>query len=257
MEQDVVEHNRAAWDRQVEQGNQWTVPVSPEEVARARQGDWQLLLTPTKPVPSSWFPPIPGLRVLCPASGGGQQGPILAAAGAEVTVLDNSPRQLAQDLMVAARESLPIETVRGDMADLSVFRDCRFDLVFHPVSNCFAPAVRPVWREAYRVLREGGVLLAGFANPVIYIFDQDLYEQGILQARHSLPYSDVDSLTAEELERPRREGEPLEFGHSLEDQIGGQIDAGFVLTGFYEDADPCEVLAKYLPGFIATRAVKT
>ena len=34
--------------------------------------------------------------------------------------------------------------------------DESFDVVFHPVSNVFAPRVRPVWQEAFRVLRPGG-----------------------------------------------------------------------------------------------------
>ena len=136
---DILCYNRHAWDRQVGMGNPWTVPVGPEVIARARRGDWQIVLTPTKPVPADWFPPLAGLDVLCLASGGGQQGPILAAAGANVTVFDNSPRQLAQDRLVADREGLEIHTVQGDMADLSVFPDGRFDLIVHPVSNVFAP----------------------------------------------------------------------------------------------------------------------
>ena len=119
--------------------------------------------------------------MLCLASGGGQQGPILAAAGANVTVFDNSPNQLAQDRLVADREGLTIETVLGDMADLSAFPDARFDLIFHPVSNVFAPDVRPVWKEAFRVLRPGGSLLAGFMNPVQYLFDDIALERGELQ----------------------------------------------------------------------------
>jgi SAM-dependent methyltransferase len=256
MTVDIVRFNKRAWDRQVQQGNRWTVPVSPEETARARRGDWHVLLTPTKPVPTSWFPPLSGLDLLCLASGGGQQGPIFAAAGANVTVFDNSPGQLAQDRMVAGRDSLDIQTVEGDMVDLSCFPDNCFDLIFHPVSNTFIPAVRPVWQEAYRVLRSGGALLAGFNNPVIYIFDFALYEEGVLQAKYALPYSDLTSLSEEEKERFLHEDAPLEFGHLLEDQIGGQIDAGFVIVGFYEDADPSEILSRHLPGFIATRAIK-
>jgi len=253
---DVLKYNKWAWDQQVEKGNQWTAPVSSEEVARARDGDWQVLLTPTRPVPRAWFPPMAGLEVLCLASGGGQQGPIFAAAGANVTVLDNSPAQLSQDKMVADRDSLSMVTIQGDMADLLMLPDERFDLIFHPVSNTFVPAVRPVWREAYRVLRKGGALLAGFDNPVMHIFDLDLYEQGILQTKYAIPYSDLNSLNDEEKEKYLREDTPLEFGHSLEDQIGGQIDAGFVITGFYEDADPGDVLTNYLPGYIATRSIK-
>jgi hypothetical protein len=51
-------------------------------------------------------------------------------------------------------------------------------------------------------------------------------------------------------------GEPLSFSHSLDDQIGGQLDAGFVLTGLFEDTWPEEPLSAYFPLFIATRAAK-
>jgi 2-polyprenyl-3-methyl-5-hydroxy-6-metoxy-1,4-benzoquinol methylase len=149
-QREIVRYNQHAWDRQVELGNRWTQPASPDEIARARLGDWRILLTPTIPVPWSWFPPLEGLAVLCLASGGGQQGPILAAAGARVTVLDNSPLQLAQDQLVAEREQLEIATTKGDMADLSVFSDETFDLIVHPVSNCFVPNILPVWRESSR-----------------------------------------------------------------------------------------------------------
>jgi SAM-dependent methyltransferase len=253
---DILRYNREAWDHQVASANRWTVPVSAKVISAARRGHWEVVLTPTRPVPRAWFPPLAGLDVLCLASGGGQQGPILAAAGASVTVLDASPAQLGQDRAVAEREQLAVRTVPGDMADLSQFHGGTFALVFHPCSNCFAPDVRPVWREAFRVLRPGGVLLAGFANPVQYIFDDALAEQGTLQVRHAIPYSDVTSLTDAERQRYIEKQEPLAYGHSLEDQIAGQLDAGFVLTGFYEDLDTQHPLGKFLPTFIATRAEK-
>ncbi|MGH7600013.1 MAG: class I SAM-dependent methyltransferase [bacterium] len=252
----VREYNRKAWDREVERGNQWTTAVSSETVAAARQGHWEILLTPQKPVPHKWFPKLRNRDVLCLASGGGQQAPLLAAAGAKVTVLDNSPKQLAQDRFVAERDSLSITTVEGDMADLSMFADESFDLIVHPCSNLFVPSIRPVWQEAFRVLRHSGTLLAGLVNPVLYIFDQNLLDQNILQVKHALPYSDVSSLSEEEKQRLIAAGEPLEFGHTLEDQIGGQLDAGFLLAGFYEDYWHETILENYLPLFIATRALK-
>ena len=256
---DVFNYNRKAWDREVEKGNQWTQPVSSEIIAEARQGHWQIILTPTKPVPPQWYPPLPGADVLCLASGGGQQGPLLAAAGANVTVLDASPRQLEQDLAVAARDDLTLRTVQGDMADLSMFAAESFDLIVHPVSNCFAADVLPVWRAAFRVLRHGGALLSGFANPVGYIFDHELGKQNILQVRYPLPYSDDKDLTGDERQEYLDAGVPLEFSHTLADQIGGQIEAGFIIAGFYEDAYPPaadDLLSRYLPPFIATRAIK-
>jgi SAM-dependent methyltransferase len=254
--EDILHYNRRTWDRQVERGNPWTVPVNSEAVARARNGDWSIVLTPTKPVPSDWFPPLVRLDVLCLASGGGQQGPILAAAGANVTVFDNSPAQLAQDRLVADRDGLQIETVQGDMADLSVFPDCRFDLIIHPVSNVFVPDVKPVWREAFRVLRPGGSLLSGFMNPVHYLFDFSALERGEFRVAHCIPYSDLESLADEDRARLAEQDTPLEFGHTLADQIGGQIAAGFALTGFHEDIDPDTILGKYIPSYIATKATK-
>jgi SAM-dependent methyltransferase len=253
----VRDYNREAWDREVERGNEWTVPVGPDVIEAARQGRWEILLTETKPVPKDWFPDLQGADVLCLASGGGQQAPVLAAAGANVTVLDNSPGQLAQDRLVAEREGLDLRTVEGDMADLSLFADESFHLVFHPVSNLFAPEVRPVWVEAFRVLRRGGYLLAGFLNPAVYIFDLELVDSsGELRVRYALPYADATSKDEEDVARQIERGEPLEFSHTLEDQIGGQIEAGFAIVGFYEDRHRDDPIAARMPTYIATRANK-
>lgn len=252
----IADYNRKAWDKQVDEGNCWTVPVTAEQVAAARTGRWSVLLTPTIAVPASWFGEVKGKDLLMLASGGGQQGPILAAAGAKVTVFDNSPRQLERDREVAARDGLEIRTVQGDMRDLAVFTDASFDLIFHPVSNCFIDDVRPVWREAYRVLRQGGALLAGFNNPVLYAFDQTLVAQGVYTVRHKLPTSDLELYGMEEHDRMFGAQSPLEWSHTLDEQIGGQLAAGFLLAGFYEDIEPNEKLSEYMPSYIATRAIK-
>jgi len=246
---DPVTHNRLAWDREE---NEWTVPVTPEVVARARAGDWSVVLIGHEPVPRAWFPSsLDGLAVLALASGGGQQGPVLAAAGASVTVFDNSPRQLARDRLVAEREGLALQTVLGDMRDLGVFADASFDMVFHPVANVFCPEIRPVWRECHRVLRPGGTLLAGFMNPDLFIF-----EYGSLTVRHSLPYSDLTHLTEEERARLFGLEAPLEYSHSMADQVGGQLEAGFLLLDFVEAPHQGHPTAPFMPGYFATRALK-
>jgi len=257
---DVLTHNRNAWDKNVADGNCWTMPVSSDEVNLARQGDFKLVLTPTKPVPREWFPKLQGTPTLCLASGGGQQGPLLAAAGAEVTVFDNSPEQLKQDAVVAERDGLDIKTVEGNMVDLSTFDDGSFDLIVHPCSNCFVPEILPVWRECYRVLRQGGQLLSGICNPVRWIFEDSQLNNGVLTVRYPLPHSDVEDLTDEDRQaRIIDKLDVLEFSHSLDTQIGGQLEAGFVLTGFYEDryvGEEDDPLSDYLPTFMATRALK-
>ena len=255
---EVLRHNALAWDKECDNQGEWSQQVSPEVIARARSGEWEVKLTPQRAVPREWFGDLHGRDVLCLASGGGQQGPVLSAAGARITVLDQSLKQLECDRVVAERESLEMQLIRGDMADLSQFDDCSFDIIFHPCANCFSPNVRYVWSESFRVLRTRGVLMSGFLNPLFYMFDRELDDQGTLAVRHSLPYSDVNRLMLEGRERKADEGEMFEFGHLLTDQIGGQIDAGFLIAGFYEDywSDEATNLNKYTPTYIATLALK-
>lgn len=254
---DIRSYNRDAWNREVEGGeSRWTKPVDSETITKARNGEFSIVLTENIPVPHRWFPPLRGADVLCLASGGGQQGPILAAVGANVTVFDNSPAQLKQDQLVAEREALTIRTVEGDAADLSVFADGSFDLVFNPCSTVFMEDVRAVWRECARVLHSGGFLMTGSMNPVHYIFDLYKMDEGVLEVAHQIPYSDLTSLTKEELGEQLEKGLPVEFGHSLTDLLGGQLDAGFVITDMYEDYMLESPLHNYHPSYIATLAVK-
>jgi SAM-dependent methyltransferase len=259
QEPNIADYNREAWNRQVERENRWTTPVSPEQVAAAREGRVEVVLTPVKIVPQSWYPPLKGARVLCLASGGGQQAPLFAAAGAEVTVFDNSDAQLARDEEVAQREGLALNTAQGDMRDLSRFEAESFDLVFHPCSISFIPDPRPVFDEVFRVLKPGANYLLGACNPLLYIFDYEKSKKGELFVRHHIPYSDLEQLSEAELEAMRADDEPLCFGHRLEDLIGGQTDAGFHITGFFEDIlnDSDEnPLDQHIATIIATRARK-
>ena len=254
---DIRSYNRDAWNREVEGGqNRWSQPFDTEIIAKARNGEFSILLTENIPVPQRWFPALENADVLCLASGGGQQGPVLAAAGARVTVFDNSPAQLKQDQLVAGRESLTLRIVEGDAADLSAFADGSFDLVFNPCSTVFMPDVRVVWKECHRVLRRGGILMTGSMNPVHYIFDLYKADEGSLEVTHSIPYSDLTSIPKEDLDELVEKGLPVEFGHSLSDLLGGQCDAGFVITDMYEDYMLDSPLHNYHPSYVATRAIK-
>jgi SAM-dependent methyltransferase len=137
-----------------------------------------------------------------------------------------------------------------------VFDDESFDLVFNPCSTVFMQDVRTVWRECARVLRPGGILMTGSMNPVHYIFDLFKMDDGILEVTHQIPYSDLTSLPQEDLDEQIEKGLPVEFGHSLTDLLGGQLDAGFVITDLYEDFMLEAPLHNYHPSYIATRAVK-
>lgn len=252
---DYRKENSKIWDHLAEMNNVWSVPVTSETIAQARNGIWSIVLTPTKPVPRAWFPErLDNKKILCLACGGGQQGPILAALGAEVTVLDNSKKQLERDEFVAGRDSLTIRTVQGNMQDLSMFGDESFDCIFHPWSNGFVDDVRPVWKECARVLKKNGLLLAGFGNPIECIFHAGKLERGILSVENKIPYADIDHLDDPET-KAIAEAEGYIWGHTLEDQIQGQIEAGFAIVGFYEDIGGT-ALDAYINSSIATKAIK-
>ena len=261
---DVLSLNRRAWNKQSnDAASPWVQPVGADVIARARQGDWQVILTPTLAVPDEWFGEIAGQQVLALASGGGQQAPIFAAAGARVTSFDNSDEQLAKDKLVAEREGLDMRYEQGDMVDLSRFADATFDLIFHPVSNVFSAQILPVWQECFRILRPGGRLLAGFMNPCFYLFDHDAlaseeHAGEPAEVRYALPYRDTDHLDDAQLQARVAAGEGIEFSHSLDEQIGGQLQSGFLLAGFFEDrwSDTATSLNAYMPTSMASLAIK-
>ena len=166
MPKNYTDINSAAIDQWVRDGWEWGQEISHETYLRAKQGDWSVLLTPTKPVPKEWFCPMQGAKILGLASGGGQQIPIFTALGAQCTVLDYSQEQLRKEELVARREGYDVELVRADMSKPLPFADESFDLIFHPVSNCYVKELQPIWNECYRVLKKGGMLVTatGFVN---------------------------------------------------------------------------------------------
>lgn len=252
-----TEVNARVIDGWVADGWEWGVPVSAETLERARKGDWSVVLTPTKPVPRQWFEPflldgaLKGTRVLGLASGGGQQMPVFAVLGARCTVLDYSDRQLQSERLVAEREGYDINIVKADMTLRLPFDDGIFDLIFHPVSNCYVEDVYHVWNECFRVLAPGGVLLAGMDNGINFLFDD--HDADPLVVTHKTPFNPLKDPA---LYEKYTESDGIQFSHTLEEQLGGQLRAGLILTDLYEDREPASNLGKHFPQYIATRAVK-
>ena len=242
--------NAQAIDRWVETGWEWGIPITHQQYADALEGRWDLLLTPTKPVPHDWFGDLRGKKVLGLASGGGQQIPILTALGAECTVLDYSEKQLESERMVARREGYAVQIVRADMTKSLPFPDDSFDLIFHPVSNCYVEKVEPIFRECYRVLKPGGALLGGYDNGFGYTVDEA--EERVV---NSLPFNPLKN--PEQMRELQETDSGVKFSHTMEEQLGGQLAAGFCLTALYEDTNGAGRLHEMgIPCFIAVRAVK-
>ena len=250
MNETYTEINAQTFDQWVEEGWEWGQPISHETYQKALGGNWSVLLTPTKPVPKDWFCPMKGARVLGLASGGGQQMPVFAALGAQCTVLDYSQAQLDSDRMVSQREGYPIRLVRADMTRSLPFENEQFDLIFHPVSNCYIENVNEVWRECFRVLRPGGILLAGLDMGINFVFDEDE-----TTFRYKLPYNPLKDKAL--YEESVKNGWGIQFSHTVEEQIGGQLRAGFQLRDIYQDTNGSGTLHDYnIPSFYATKAVK-
>ena len=176
----IAEYNRNAWNLQSEEGCRWSTPYPDEVFEKARAGEWSVILTPNKAVPADWFPSYPdlsGVKVLALACGGGQQVPIFAAAGAEVTSYDASDVQLEKDVETCERHGLEFRAIQGDMADMAALSDEEFDLIFNPVSNVFAENLEPIWQESTRVMKKGGSLLCGFMETAFFIFEHEVLEE--------------------------------------------------------------------------------
>lgn len=241
--------NAKSVDSWVEEGWEWGTIVSHEEFVAAQNGKWDIVLTPTKPVPHEWFPDLKGKKVLGLASGGGQQMPIMAALGADVTVLDYSDNQLKSEKIVSERENYHINIVKYDMTKPLPFADNEFDLIIHPVSNIFVLEVKPIFKECYRILKKDGILLAGLDNGINYIsFDETTIE-------NKMPFNPLEN--KHYMDTLLRDNQGVQFSHTLEEQIGGQLEAGFTLTNLYEDTNGEGRLHELnINTYLATRAIK-
>jgi len=251
--EDYTDINSRTWDQWANRSSPYTIPVSHETYLQALAGQWEIYLTPCLPVPKTWFGNLRGKEVLALASGGGQQVPILAAAGAKVTLVDYSDAQLEADLMVMSRENYQANIIKADMSKPLPFESNFFDMIVHPVANVYIEDVRSLWHECYRVLKKEGSMLAGLDNGINFLIDE---EKGLpLTVSNKLPYNPLQG-DPEELRRMIEQGEGIQFSHTLDDQIGGQLKAGFVLLDLYEDRNFDGLLKEYAPQYFCTLAKK-
>lgn len=255
---DYLNFNQDRWNRVArDRKNAYTIPVSHEQLMLAKDNPLEVFLTVGKPVPTAWFDKLVGKKILGLASGGGQQGPLFALKGYDVTIMDYSEEQLASDRMVAEREGLMIKTVHADMTQPFPFTDESFDLVFCPVSNVYIEDLTNMWQESYRVLKKGGLLMVGYMNPWIYFYDGDqVWEEpdSDLFLTYPLPFNARELEKAGKLKIAPDYG--YEFSHTWEAQIGGQLRAGFAMIDFYESKDSRHRLSHYASDYLANLSIK-
>lgn len=214
------EHNRRAWDAMVRQKQRFARP--------AHDRDFNISMKELDPC--GWLGEVNGKKILCLAAGGGRQGPIYAAAGADVTVVDISSAQLELDREVAAERKLDLQTIHTSMDDLSMFAHAEFDMVVQPVSTCYVPDIRRTYLEVARVTKPSGLYVSQHKQPVSmqsgteasstgYSIMEPYYREGPLQPV-------VGSL--------HREEGTLEYLHRWDQLIGCMCRAGFVIEDLTE-----------------------
>ncbi|MCD5460931.1 class I SAM-dependent methyltransferase [Lactobacillus delbrueckii] len=162
-----------------------------------------------------------------------------------------SDQQLESERLVAEREGYDIDIVKADMTQPLPFADESFDMIIQPVANCYVEKVKPIWKECYRVLKKGGVLLVGLDNGINYLFDSEDEKYVV----NSLPFNPLKN--PDQMQQLEKDDFGVQFSHTLEEQIGGQLEAGFTLTNLYEDTNGEGRMHELnIPTFIATRSVK-
>ena len=230
---EVAQYNVERWRALVEANAVFTRPALHLDAASARE----------MVDPEGRLGDLGGKQVLCLAGGGGRQSAAFALLGARVTVVDLSEAQLQRDREAAAHYGVQIDTVQGDMRDLSRFDDAAFDVVWQPYALNFVPNAHPVFREVARVLRPRGVYHVQCANPFVFgLGTQDWNGDGYL-LKH--PYVDGAELTHEDepwvYSRGERQGGPIarprEYRHTLSTLLNGLVERGFVLLHVADDQD--------------------
>ena len=220
---------------------EWSIPVTHEQIE-----EYKLTKECDFMPPFEWLTKnISNMKVLLLAGAGGQQAPMLAALGADVTVIDISYKMLEKDRYVAERENLQITIEKGNMCDLSRFSDGTFDLILNPPSLFYVPNVMPVFIECYRVLKYGGIFIAHLPNPINYMCNYDS-EKNVYTVCNTLPF------VSHEHDKACAEARWVEYGHTWDSYLGGQTRCGFAIIGciegYYAD-DPCD-------SWLLTRAIK-
>lgn len=214
--------------------------------------------------PYDWIPWDDVRTVLCLAGAGGEQGPLFAALGLDVTVADLSPGQLARDREVAEEHGLSLECLEADMADLSALYGRDFDLVYQSISSVYVPDVVAVYREVAKVLADSGLYLVEHWTATQAQLADDPWDGTAYRVARPLVKGEPIPWYAETATVGDRVPTCWHYLHPLDELVGGLCDAGFVIEGARESeagdlqAEPGseEHLNAFLPPFLALKARK-
>tara|TARA_Y100000768_G_C23990057_1_gene691818 strand:- start:7537 stop:8280 length:744 start_codon:yes stop_codon:yes gene_type:complete len=244
---DTNSYNLRLWDKVDAKTLPLNQPFTENMLREARNGKPTIHIVFGKPIPSAWLPEnFRGLKILLLAGGGGNLSPLLAATGADVTVVDSSQAQLDLDLEVCENFNLEINTQKQDMRDLKLSSE-EFDLIINPSSVLYISDPSIVWEQCKRVLKKDGILITGLVNPTLYLLKEER-ETNIVRLNKT-----EDERKAQEILPPQF----YEHPHSLNQSIGSLLNAGFNMTNFESGkwGDGCRI-DDYIDSFISIRCIK-
>ncbi len=227
---DIAKYNKERWEELSKEGIGYSIPwmeLTDETAYRAINREGVEI-------------EIAGKDVLCLAASGGQQSAAFGILGARVTVLDLTERQLAKDRATADHYGLSIQTIQGDMRDLSVLESRSFDVVWLAHGINFVPDARKVIAESVRVLRPAGFFRIHFTNPYAHAVWDRWNGEGYLVTE---PFEDGSEVSdpdpfwefkAPDGTRKSVKG-PHEFRHSLTTIVNTMISLGMRVIGVWEE----------------------
>lgn len=225
-------------------GNDYTRPwldLDLDSYKAYREGMTDVLPEPycDDPVVRMMMKNVLGLKVLCLAGGGGQQSAVFSLLGAEVTVLDLCPEQLESDQKAARYYGYMVNTIQGDMRNLSVLPDSYFDRVYQPISTLFIPDLSELYSGVSRIIKPGGLYYSQYAVPLLYMAQQSDWDGKGYTLYVTQPYIRGAILETADEFLNFSEGESYsEFHHLLSDIINGQITQGLIIKCLWESPRP-------------------
>lgn len=256
MNNSVPEINSRAWDLEVDNQHWATVPISFEALPKLEREGYPISLTGSRQLPKNWLGNIKNKDILCLACGGGQQTLLLALRGANVVSLENSEKQLKTDFETANKHQVKIETILGSMDSKQAYPNRKFDYVLLGMGAQFVEDLSKVFPLVRDSLKNDGTFIGAFVNPICYLFDWAAYEEGKMEIKYRVPYSDLSSISKSERMRTIGKDSPVEFGHSLEQIFRGITQSGMTINDYIEEFDCKEKMGDYFPSYFSIIATK-
>jgi SAM-dependent methyltransferase len=183
---------------------------------------------------------LSGRQVLDAGCGEGYNTRILARRGARMTGVDISERMIDLAREAERAQPLGIRYERTSYADLTRFADASFDAVVSFMALMDGPRFDLAMREAFRVLRPGGMLAFSITHPCFltkgatWLRDEAGEKVKWMVARYFDATGWVERWRFTDASKEKPEFAVPRFDRTLSEYVNPLIAAGFVLEEIQE-----------------------